>query len=387
VLSHRRQGLVEGRPCRRRSRGVLIAAVCGAGLLAPVSLSASAIASPPRGASSSTKWSIADPPYSTSSTVPFAPLNAISAISPSDVWAVGQANGSLLTENWNGAKWSSVALPKGPCSTFEADCVLTGISGDATNDVIATGNGEIAESSGWVVIPLAFHWNGSAWAAMNVPSGVPDGAMEHVQAFSPTDAWAVGVAFSGSTETVSAVHWNGTIWTEVPTSFSTTKALTINAISGSSASDIWVVGETETGGYHDRKFTSVILHYDGFTWSNATVPDHSGLLDVDALSPTDAWAVAADGSILNWNGSTWTVKTQVPYASIVEALSPTDVWVGGIVSLAHYDGSSWSTTATPSGIDEFNGGAALTPGSIWFAGIAYKSNGDEVPAVLSTTDG
>ena len=117
------------------------------------------------------------------------------------------------------------------------------------------------------------------------------------------------------------------------------------------------------------------------------MPDQSGLLDVDALSPTDAWAVAADGSVLNWNGSAWTVQTQESGAQQVAVLSPSDVWVGGIVSVGHYNGSAWSTTPTPSGINELYGAAVLSPGRAWFAGISYKSNGDEVPAVLSTSNG
>ena len=102
-----------------------------------------------------------------------------------------------------------------------------------------------------------------------------------------------------------------------------------------------------TSGYHNRHFTSVIMHYDGSHWTLSSVPDQSGLRDVKALSPTDAWALAADGSVLNWNGVSWSVQTQEPGATVLTALSPTDVWVGGVVSLGHYNGSTWSTTPTP----------------------------------------
>ena len=64
-----------------------------------------------------------------------------------------------------------------------------------------------------------------------------------------------------------------------------------------------------TPGYHNRQFTSVIMHYNGSSWTQVTAPDNSGLLDVDAVSATDAWAIAADGSVLNWNGTAWTVVT------------------------------------------------------------------------------
>ena len=131
---------------------------------------------------------------------------------------------------------------------------------------------------------LAYLWNGSAWQALSVPGSIPSTAMEHIQAFSPTDAWAVGTApnASGTGSVVAAVDWNGSTWTQVATPFSTTVNLTVNAISGDSASDIWVVGETATRGYTGGQRTSVILHYNGSAWAQVTAPDQSGLLDVDA---------------------------------------------------------------------------------------------------------
>ncbi len=382
MLIQHRDGPFEERRHARGRRAVVTSAVCAASLFAAAFASS---------ASAAANWSVADPPFTTplGVNVPFAPLYGISAVSASDVWAVGEVSGAPLTENWSGSNWSSVALPAGPCSAFESDCVLTGVSGDSARDVIAVGDGIINSESaaGWVATPLAFHYNGLAWAAMTLPSGLPYNALEHVAAFSPSDAWAVGIGSSGNATTALALLWNGSTWTEAPTTISTTNDLTINAISGSSASDIWVVGETVTPGYHNRQFTSVIMHYNGSSWTDASVPDQSGLLDVDALSPTDAWAVAADGSVLNWNGSAWTVRTQESGAQQVAVLSPTDVWVGGIVSLGHYNGSAWSTTPTLSGINELYGGAALSPGRAWFAGISYESNGDEVPAVLSTSNG
>lgn len=364
----------------------LASAACG--LLVAIGLSATALAANAAAAT----WNVAYPPYSNpNGGVPYAPLLGTGAITASDVWAVGEVSGSPLSENWNGSKWASVALPGGPCSVFENSCILTGVSGDAAGDVFAVGHATINSDSaaGWVDEPLAFHWNGSAWSPMTLPSAVTPFALESIEAFSLTDAWAVGVgpSASGTSTVATAVQWNGTSWNEVTTPISTANSLSINGISGSSPSDIWVVGETSTSGYRNRQVTSVIMHYNGASWSLSNVHDSSGLISVDAVSPTDAWAVAADGSVLSWNGSAWTVQTQESGAKLVQALSPTDVWVGGIVSLGHYNGSAWSTAPTPSTFNAFSGGAALAPGHVWFVGISYLSNGDEVPAVLATSNG
>jgi hypothetical protein len=84
----------------------------------------------------------------------------------------------------------------------------------------------------------------------------------------------------------------------------------VNAISGDSASDIWVVGETATRGYTGGPRTSVLLHYNGAAWSQVAVPDSSGLLDVDAISPTDVYVVQL-GGLWHYNGTAWTT-TSIP---------------------------------------------------------------------------
>jgi hypothetical protein len=352
-----------------------------------------ALAVIPSTASASSTWSVAHPPYTATTNVPYVPLNAIAAISASNVWAAGQDSGSPQIDHWNGSSWSQSTLPSGPCSVFENSCVLTGVSGGSATDVIAVGNGTLNSNSaaGWVSVPLAFRWNGSGWQPMTVPSSVSYGAMQHVQAFSPTDAWAVGTAFNGTSSVAAAEHWNGSAWTQVPTPVSTTAGLSINAISGSSGSDIWVVGTTQTGGYHNRQFTSVIMHYNGSGWTQMTAPDNSGLVDVAAVvgvSPPSAWALARDGSVLNWNGSGWTVRTQLGFGyTVIAAVSPTDVWAANPVSLAHYNGTSWTSTPLPAGVNALTGHAVLSPGHIWFAGYYYPSNAVTAPAVLSTTAG
>ena len=45
-------------------------------------------------ASAATTWSVAHPPYTAVDNVPYAPLNAVSAVSAANVWAVGQSSGT-----------------------------------------------------------------------------------------------------------------------------------------------------------------------------------------------------------------------------------------------------------------------------------------------------
>ncbi|HEY3873755.1 MAG TPA: hypothetical protein VGM10_35690 [Actinocrinis sp.] len=351
------------------------------------------------GTANAATWSVASPPYTAVDNVPYAPLAQIAGTSASNAWGVGGDSGTMLVDHWNGSAWTQSAMPSGPCNVFESSCQFTGVSADPSGDAIAVGNAVLNASGSWLPAALAYQWTGKAWQAMPLPSTIPYMSLDHVKAFSPTNAWAVGAAaLNGSTsETALVTHWDGTAWTQYATPFSTTLNLTMGAISGDSASDIWIAGEATSAGYSGtRTVQSVLERYNGSAWTEVAVPDESGLVDVDALSPTSAWALATDGSVLHYNGTAWTVSTQyeVGQGEALAAVSPTDVWVAGVyinstLSLAHYNGSSWSTTTVPASINEFTnaGGYALSTGAVWFAGLSWPPNGDTLPAVLSTTAG
>src|SRR5258708_17018768 len=81
------------------------------------------------------------PPFTVQSNVPYAPLAGVTAISATNAWAVGRNDGSVLTEHWDGQKWSSVGLPNGPCDVFESSCQFTSVSAGSASDVIAVGDG------------------------------------------------------------------------------------------------------------------------------------------------------------------------------------------------------------------------------------------------------
>jgi hypothetical protein len=329
------------------------------------------------------------PPFAVLSNVPYAPLAGVSAISATNVWAVGRDDGSMLTEHWNGQQWSSVGLPTGPCDAFENDCQLTAVSGDSASDVIAVGNGILnIQPQGWTAVPLAYRWNGSAWQALPVPSSFTSSSLVHVKAFSPTDAWAIGVGASGSLSAATAAYWNGTSWSQVSTGFTTSLGLTMNVITGSSASDVWAAGIAQSAGYHNKVRHSVMLHYDGTSWSQVNVPDTGGVTDVAAISPANAWAVGGDGSVLHWDGAAWTVTAKfIVGGPAIAAASATSIWIAGIyvnnvLSVAHFNGSAWSTRPAPAGISTVTGGSAISSGSAWFGGAFWESNGTTAPAIL-----
>ena len=77
-------------------------------------------------------------------------LSAVSAVSATDIWAVGSQNTSNedvapLTENFNGTSWSVVAAPT-PAGASSAD--FTAVSALASNNVWAVGSSSAVTSSG-----------------------------------------------------------------------------------------------------------------------------------------------------------------------------------------------------------------------------------------------
>lgn len=340
-------------------------------------------------AASAATWTVTHPPFTALSNVPYAPLASVSAGPAGTAWAVGRDDGSMLVEHWSSGAWKQSSLPSSLCDVFESSCALTSVSTDPTGGAIAVGNA-VLNDGGWVPAALAYQWTGTAWKAIWPSSSTPYLSLAHVKAFSPTNAFAVGGANSGTTNSPVISHWDGAAWTQATTAFTTTLNLTMNAIAGSSPADLWIAGTAQSSGYHNRVVHSVVEHFDGASWTQVAIPDDSGVLDIAALSPSDAWALAADGAVLHWNGAAWTQSAKFNGGAALAAATSTSVWVGGIyvnsaLAVAHFNGSAWSTASAPSGIDSVTSAAAGASGAVWFAGLQWPPNGTTIPAVLATT--
>jgi hypothetical protein len=107
---------------------------------------------------------------------------------------------------------------------------------------------------------------------------------------------------------------------------------------GASATDVWAVGEQGT-----------ILHYDGATWSPSASGSVSRINGIWGASSTNVFAVAQSGDILRWNGTQWT--SSKPLATVywydVAGANGNDVWAVGTTNnqypaIAHFDGATWT---------------------------------------------
>jgi hypothetical protein len=323
-----------------------------------------------------TQWRVVTGPFIEAE---YAELGGVAAISANDVWAVGVASATglidlvgdgeisrTLIEHWGGSHWSIVPSPN-PVNGVN---ILSGVTAVSASDVWAVGSSRVDGSAAETLIE---HWNGSRWTVIPSPNQTKVfSVLNAVTAVSANDIWAVGSATAalpgtpgtlepwGSTMTL-VEHWNGAQWSIVP---STNKVLTspgyivVNSLYGVSAispDDVWAVGNASSTFPSTGKnsMETLIEHWNGTGWAvvpgpsipsiRADVDPVPGLYGVLAISTDDIWAVGAMSTanftnrnlVAHWNGASWrNVPSPNGYygqnsLSAVAATSAVDVWAVG----------------------------------------------------------
>jgi hypothetical protein len=148
---------------------------------------------------------------------------AITAVSPGNVFAVGEAGEPVTAAatHWNGTTWSSV--PTGVNIPGAGQTQLTGISADSAGDVQASGYADNVKGQNFRV-PYVLRWTGTKFVMTRVPNphtkagnvGGEGSLLEGITVLSPADAWVVGATFGldGEVRTLTE-QFNGTTWTTV----------------------------------------------------------------------------------------------------------------------------------------------------------------------------
>src|SRR5262249_29407898 len=148
------------------------------------------------------------------------------------------------------------------------------------------------------------------------PSPDLAGALAAVAVTSATDAWAVGLGGTKTSQTI-IEHWNGKTWTAMR---SPVRAGNLAGVAATSATDGWAVGFRGPGtASHARA-----RHWKGGAGRQVRAPDQPGnglFWGVTATSARNAWVVsgaaqkALDANktvIEQWNGTAW---ARVPSAN------------------------------------------------------------------------
>ena len=141
-----------------------------------------------------------------------------------------------------------------------------------------------------------------------------------------------------------------------------------------SPTDVWAVGQNQTYGSNGRGWC--LLALDGTAglgggWNTPQATVNSGpIYSVFLVSPTEGWAVGANGTIFHYFGGIWNSFVSPVKASLrpVFMISPTEGWAvgdGGVI--IHFSTGIWTGPVSPGRFeqsvfslhDQFNRGLGL----------------------------
>jgi hypothetical protein len=280
-------------------------------------------------------------------------LDGVVTVSPTEAWAggvvgIGTANPNQVIERWDGTKWSVFPGPKFNTGDQPAIWDMTAVS---PSDIWAVGSLLVSNS---LLDALFEHWDGTSWT---VQPGAFHGFFRAASADASNDVWAVG--YNGNS--TFSEHYDGTNWTLVRTLNVGTGPNSLQGVLALAPNNVWAVGFSASGtkpppGQFQIPTKTLIEHYDGTQWHVVPSPNvgpksqyqSNRLLGITAVSPTDIWAFgsyfAASGSnvqstlLLHWDGTSWTlapcpnpstgsVQTNILWGGVVPG--PGNVWIVG----------------------------------------------------------
>ncbi len=238
-------------------------------------------------------------------------LYGVAATSASDAWAVGDSElgkpnspVETLILHWTGHAWRRVPSPHpGPTSSLDA---VTAVSGtDAWAVGFYRGNSGAAHT-------LTEHWNGKRWRQVPSPDlqGCVTTDLADVSAAGRSSAWAVGFCDVAGSQTVSE-RWTGSAWQLMPSPDPGTNASALGSVIDVAAQSIWATGyySDPTGPTH-----ALLLRWTGTAWQQTPVlgvgTTTFSVGPIAAVSRTDMWALGTVGAaghdlVLRWNGTAW----------------------------------------------------------------------------------
>jgi hypothetical protein len=308
-------------------------------------------------------------------------FSAVWGSSKNDVWAVG--SGATIA-HYDGTNWKNTQVPSDIASTFHAvwGSSATDVWAVSMTDTIVHTNGFTGGNAAWVrVTPAAKPdearaalsiWGTSsedirigarARAFFDPDTGdfpfidqytlgknddgtfkwtavLGEGNVHGIWGSSATDIWVIadnsekqGRAWQkGMTKHgVMTDPKTGFVWSEVDSQ----SIVTLEAIWGSSAADIWAVGDKGT----------IRRMQNGQTrWSITLSPTQEALHAIWGSSASDVWAVGDAGSIFHFDGKDWKPSTAAfaigkkPNLRGVWGSAANDVWIVGDGIALHYTG-------------------------------------------------
>lgn len=244
----------------------------------------------------------------------------------SDVWVCGHPG---AIQHLTAGSWRTERLPRSDaCASVTASAANNALAGGTT--------------------PIYFRYNGASWTVQ------PTGATQRFD-----DLWTTSTGETYAVDRTSNVYrFDGSSWTVMPTG----SAQRLFSVWASGPSSVFAAGELGT-----------VMHYDGSSWTRLTTGTTGTLHSVWGASPTNVVFVGSDangGLVLRYNGASFSPSNPTSRSLLgVHGRSPNEVYaVGEGGTIIRFDGSSW--TAEASAVDtHLHDVWASTTGDVYVVGI------------------
>lgn len=219
-------------------------------------------------------------------------LYAITRVSSTEAWAVGQSdNDTMLTSHFVAGNWSTTI------DTTQS-IILNAVSAHAANDVWAVGETAIG-----TIQTVTLHWTGGpTWTSLTSPNpGNYSSSLQGVTAIASNNVWAVGKEEGNNgIQQAFIIHGTGSPLTwGTPIIFNIGTSSTFYAVKALSSKNIWAVGS-----YNNGSVNSLVYHYNGSGWKQMSSPSTGSVLNSITVNTQ--------------NGNVWTVGQTFSNQGIIE---------------------------------------------------------------------
>jgi hypothetical protein len=292
----------------------------------------------------------------------FAQVTGIAATSRFNAWAAASQCGpstcpsrGLAVRHWGGRRWRTVTPPAGLTSSATAlGSAVVGTSSAANAWVFALLEGSAS------VRTDALHWNGRHWQVLAFPDS---SQITQAEVFGTNNAWAFGTTGEG---TPFDVRYNGSKWRSVSLPGRP------EAVSATSASDMWAIGPTtKTTTLALPQQSDIAMHWTGTRWQALALPkvrkpasDYVVTGTVTALGPRNVWeyyglgkggGCCVFGGLEHWTGAWHAVRIPFPATQVSSTSSDGHggIWLTVATgktdasAFYHFNAGHWSRAVPP----------------------------------------
>ncbi|MFJ9150444.1 hypothetical protein ACIRP7_20720 [Streptomyces sp. NPDC102270] len=187
-----------------------------------------------------------------------------------------------------------------------------------------------------------------SWSALPVPAAAPPVTVSDLAARGPREAWATGYEQAADGLRPMLYRWDGTAWSR-DTSFPGAGEPGWLGKVQFVGTDVWIL--------HNRAGEGEILRRSAGGWSTVPLPQTLWTYQDFTAVPGAAWVVGEDDTglkVLHYDGSRWTTQATpdgVLYLMGITARTATDAWAWADTSngttVLHWDGTAWRDAKVP----------------------------------------